>query len=600
MTLRALQDLFQRHRDRATGHWKLSGEGGRTLFLESGDVVFATSGRVQDRITSLLVERGKLTQVQLDYAMANLKPGLSVGRNLIDMGYITQRDLLDVARLQVERVVYGSLEVQDEAPTFEDRELDASTVRLPLDTPQLLLNGILELKDREGLLELIGPLNQVVVLEGRKHLALNLPADLAKLPPHFDGTRTLLELGREVSVETLRLGIFALFLREMGWARLHELPPLDQRALDLAIAPEVLAMSQPLPEPSDPELPNLFAAIRDAERPTTNLEHLSQSLDDLLETAPMPSFPPAVVGATESEFEPFLDEIPEPVLEEGQVSMPTPAFELPEFTDEPGDRESEPSLTLQPDSFPITDACFDSASAQLDPPSAEPRRWLLPVLLGGVAVIALGAFLVLRHRGSTKQPPAVSAPSAGVPVVPPVVNPEPKPATAADPSAQDTTPAVEPSKEAAPALKPEPKPEPTPAKPAPVVKPESAKPSPVARPERKDLSGLEAIRRGELQEAVKIGEGLAKGASKQWCVRLMLATQVETVQKAPGHFEEKAPALFLLPFRFRDGRTSYQVMFGPFADRTSAESHLRSLPPAFRAGGNRPILFKVAEVPRKQ
>jgi exopolyphosphatase/pppGpp-phosphohydrolase len=58
-----------------------------------------------DRLTFLLVERGKLTQAQMDYALANLKPGLSIGKNLIEMGFITQRDLLEVARAQVERLV---------------------------------------------------------------------------------------------------------------------------------------------------------------------------------------------------------------------------------------------------------------------------------------------------------------------------------------------------------------------------------------------------------------------------------------------------------------------------------------------------------------
>ena len=232
MTLAALQDLFRHHRDRATGLWKLGTEPSRTVFFESGDIVFAQSTHTMDRLTYLLVERGKLTQAQLDYALANLKPGLSIGKNLIEMGFITQRDLLDVARAQVERVVQGALGTPDQRPTFDARELDATVVRLPLDTPQLLLNGLLNLQDRERLLELLGPLNQVVVLQGRRLMEMSLPPDLAKLPPLLDGTHTLLELSREALTEPLRLGTFALFLREIGWARLHEMPPLDRQALD--------------------------------------------------------------------------------------------------------------------------------------------------------------------------------------------------------------------------------------------------------------------------------------------------------------------------------------------------------------------------------
>ncbi|HWQ10703.1 MAG TPA: DUF4388 domain-containing protein, partial [Holophaga sp.] len=192
MTLAALQDLFLHHRDRATGLWKVGTEPNRVVFFEYGDIVFAQSTYPSDRLTYLLVERGKLTQAQLDYALANLKPGFSIGKNLIEMGFITQRDLLDVARAQVERVVQSALGTPDLAPSFDARELDATVVRLPMDTPQLLLNGLLALQDRERLLELLGPLNQVVVLQGRRLMEMNLPSDLAKLPLLLDGTHTLL------------------------------------------------------------------------------------------------------------------------------------------------------------------------------------------------------------------------------------------------------------------------------------------------------------------------------------------------------------------------------------------------------------------------
>jgi hypothetical protein len=104
MSLPALKDLFARHRQKATGIWRLGQDPQRTVFLENGDVVFAGSTHPLDRLTHLLVERGKITQAQLDYATANLNPGMSIGKNLIEMGFITQRDLLDVARAQVERM----------------------------------------------------------------------------------------------------------------------------------------------------------------------------------------------------------------------------------------------------------------------------------------------------------------------------------------------------------------------------------------------------------------------------------------------------------------------------------------------------------------
>jgi len=261
MTLETIPDLFRRCRGRETGHWRVGGESNRTVYLDSGDIVFASSNFKADRLTTILVDRKKLTQDQMDYAMANLKQGMSVGKNLIEMGFITQRDLLDAARQQVERIVWSAL-VSPETPVFEAKgELEESIVRLPIDTPSLLLAGVMGITDRNGLLELLGPINQVVLLQGKKVFELELPSDLAKMAPLMDGTHTILELSSEAAVEPMRTGAFALFLREMGWGKLYELPPLDRQAIDKALdVPDPTKPPESIPSPRS----MLFQVIEDA------------------------------------------------------------------------------------------------------------------------------------------------------------------------------------------------------------------------------------------------------------------------------------------------------------------------------------------------
>ncbi|HET8902158.1 MAG TPA: hypothetical protein VFM84_09495 [Holophagaceae bacterium] len=269
--MKALLDLFARHRNRETGVWSLGNDPQRTIYLERGLLAFAQSTHPLDKLTTLLVERGKLTQAQMDYALQNLKPGLSIGRNLIELGFITQRDLLEVAKAQVERVVWGAMGNMEEEPHFQAHELDASVVRLSLDTPLTLLVGCLHLRDRERLLELLGPLEQKLHLESR--LELNLPPDLAKVAPLLDGERRLLDLAQEAGVEPMRLGAFALFLREMGLARLQFGPSAEVEAPPIQI-PLVSTALAPSPSP-------LLASIEAAQHPTVDLNHLSSALDGL-------------------------------------------------------------------------------------------------------------------------------------------------------------------------------------------------------------------------------------------------------------------------------------------------------------------------------
>jgi len=589
MSLLALQDLFRRYREKATGVWTLGKDPGRTIYIDYGDTVFAQSNHLQDRLTYLLVERGKVTQAQMDYALANLKPGLSIGKNLIEMGFITQRDLLDVAKAQVERIIRGALACPDLEPAFAAQELDANVVRLPMNTAQLFLAGTLALQDREGLLEMLGPLNQVVVLQGRNLMDLTLPPDLAKLPPLLDGTHTLLELSRESMAEPLRLGAFALFLREMGWARLHEMPPLDRHALDLALAPEPEPLSLPLPEPFPETVPSLFSTIQEAALPTTNLEHLSQALDQ--EPAPPvpaePLYLPEALG--QAQPAPVSPPPAELAVDHGEGYPPTPSMPIQALPEEP----EEVPLPLVPLEYltpgPLTAPPEPVGEAPDQPPPARGkglRRTLAALfLLAGVA--GAGYLWLNRARLMARfKRPAPVAPVVAIQAP----APEPPP-----PPPQPVAPVAPPAPPAPPAA-PEPAPKP---EPAPVPKPE-----PAAKADTVDTSipaRLKALEQGDLDLAVRQGQKLAKGIPPgHWTLRLEIACQGDTIRRLVEIFKGKGPDIYLLPIAMRDGRVCYQVLYGRFPTQAAAERQLKHLPASFLADRNRPKIFRFSDIPKLQ
>jgi len=582
MTLTALLDLFRHRREGATGVWRLGQEPYRTIFFEAGDIVFAQSTFPADRLTNLLVEKGKLTQAQLDYALANLKQGMSIGKNLIEMGFITQRDLLDMARLQVERVVYGAMENTSDVPDFRERELESSVVRLPMDTPLLLLNGLLNLKDREALLEVLGPLNQVVLLQGRHLGQMALPGDLAKVPPFLDGSHTLLELSRESLSEPLRLGAFALFLREMGWAKLHEMPPVDRQALAEVLSGEPEPLSPPLPPPAPEEpvetVPTLFSTIEDAARPTTNLEHLSHAFDTIEEPVRVSESPESPLEVVEASGEETLEVDPHTgfTAESGQAILPTPMFELPPIPEEepaPGSIEEEPRITLNPETLesveePEEDVVEEAPGEPGEPgPSAKggPLKWLLLGVL--ILVVAGGAVWALRRARKPAPDLQLSKPLTPAAQVPPKGAEAPAPA-AVPPQAPPPTQAVPPA-------------------PAPV--------------DTTLASRLDAIRRGDMSAALAQGAKLLEERpGSSWTLRLELACQPDTVKRAVELFAGEEPDLFVRPMVLRDGRGCYQVFLGQFPSAAAAEKQILRLPAAFRNEGNRPKPYRLDSIPDRQ
>lgn len=608
-TLSALQDLFQRYREGATGQWRLGSDPQRNIFFDQGRIIFAQSTHPLDRLTHLLVEKGRLTQDQMDYAMANLQSGMSVGKNLIQLGFITQRDLLDMAKLQVERVVWGAIGTPNLAPVFMPKVLDNTVVRLSLDTPALLLGGLLNLKDRERLLELLGPLSQVMVLDRQKLDALQLPADLARVPGLINGRRTLLELSRDAAAEPVRLGAFVLFLREMGWGHLQDQPePTTQDLLELplgdqdalltpaelpvpqeetpALIPPIISLSE-VPAPPEPEAeppaptPPLFHSIQAASSTTHNLDHLSSALDRIKATwnseasqrsqVPLdPGFP-----AEEDEDDQILppptasDEVPIPyTIESGQAIMPTPSLAVP-------------LLRLPPEVEDLPNSSFGEPRKEI---AASGNRLGFSLGLG----LLIGAGILISYWWTHRNPAALPPHELVVPSVDSKggSKPEAPSSTPAAPSSEHETEAYPPQgptpevpKPVAPAAPPA-----TPAPPAPKPVPTTAKPG--------DAELSKAYAQGKAHKAT-----LLKGS---WTLRLEIACQQETVENATKLLVAAGVTHYSLPIKMKDGKVCTQIFSGSYKTRKEAEAHVKGLPSAFLSGGNKPRPFQVAEIPQKQ
>jgi len=608
-TLSALQDLFQRRREGATGQWRLGSDPQRNIFFDQGRIVFAQSTHPLDRLTHLLVEKGRLTQDQMDYAMSNLQPGMSVGKNLIQLGFITQRDLLDMAKLQVERVVWGAIGTANVAPNFMAKDLDATVVRLSLDTPALLLGGLLNLKDRERLLDLLGPLSQVMVLDRMKLNGLDLPTDLARVPSLINGRRTLLELSRDAAAEPVRLGAFVLFLREMGWGHLQDQPePSTQDLLELplggedalvtpatlppppdetpALIPPIISLSEIPEPPAEPDehrapTPPLFHSIQAASSTTHNLDHLSSALDRIKESwnsegsqasnVPVDPGFPGEEDEDDQILPPPASGGPVPIpytVESGQAVMPAPNIGVPLLR-----------LPLE-----IEEPSSHSISRPREAPAPSGIKW--GIIFGLIFLVGGGtvASYWWKNRRSADLPPhELVVPSAdskggsksGVSTLMPLPTP------AASPDRAPTPEIAKPAKVVLLDGTSSPTPDPK-------ALLSSAAPAPLAE----DAGLSKSYAQGKAHKAT-----LPKGS---WTIRLVIACQKVTVQNAAKLLDAAGIPYYVLPIKMNDGKFCTQIFNGSFRSREEAEAHVKRLPPAFLAGGNKPLPFLVSEIPEKQ
>ena len=66
----------------------------KVVYFQNGTIAFASSNEKADRLTEVLKRAGKLTPEQVEDAQSRLKPNISLGKTLVELGYISARDLL--------------------------------------------------------------------------------------------------------------------------------------------------------------------------------------------------------------------------------------------------------------------------------------------------------------------------------------------------------------------------------------------------------------------------------------------------------------------------------------------------------------------------
>ncbi|MDR2560973.1 MAG: hypothetical protein LBC63_04295 [Holophagales bacterium] len=589
MALQTLQDLFMHHREKATGHWRVGDGSFRTVYLDTGDIVFASSTFPNDRLTSVMVEQGKLTQGQMDHALTNLKPGMSVGKNLIEMGFITQRDLLDMARLQVEKIVWSAM-LSGEPPSFESKEeLEETIVRLPLDTPTLLFKGIIKMPDRESLLEMLGPLNQVVLLQGKRVYDIDLPDDLRKLASMMDGSHTILELSNESGVEPMKIGAFAVFLREMGWGKLFELPPINRKVIT-----EVLDPAPTMPPPSvRNDRPSLFNVIEDAGKQTTKLEPepVSDPLDGAAGEMVAQEIEPEPLGLPEKPQEPEGSGEPE------ELRIPLEQLDTPEAPAPPIGKvlpydipeEAPPAAEEPPITISREDPFDGDEKENSDPPKAKnktkkkgiaeqimvhkKKSRALPRLLVFLTVMFALAYAAYHYyirplKNRAADPPFTLAPTPE----------EDLPGGRQEPAANAGQPSQVVREEELPAQAPASIPA---SVPAPLLASElEARPSQVAALVQSDITKearFGALANGNIARALDQGAAFQATVPKHnWTIRLIVACQWDNLQYCA---QTLGPSfeLFLRPYRFRDGRQCYQLFVGRFPNSDAAEAEQKKI-----------------------
>ncbi|HZE89820.1 MAG TPA: DUF4388 domain-containing protein [Verrucomicrobiae bacterium] len=266
----------------------------KEILIEHGRVAWAASDDPEESIRVHLINRGMLRPDQ--WRLAEEKSGASqVRQTLLDLGFLTARELQEADRERVTALVLGLFTWREGRYETVPGPLPHGTPSLKIDPRDLVLEGLMSSGDRGRVLDEIGTLDAVLIVrpDDLVRASLSIPVELAGLMGKADGTRTVADICALSPLSDFLISAAFGALKVLGLAR-----PVEGGVTAAPPAP-------PIPAPERPPLrrrtqPRESAAREGLPRLPLSASADSGDPDDLgepgeYETIPMAATPPGGV-----------------------------------------------------------------------------------------------------------------------------------------------------------------------------------------------------------------------------------------------------------------------------------------------------------------
>ena len=568
----------------------------KVVYLQQGNIAFASSNEKTDRLTEVLKRAGKLTPEQIEHAQARLKPNVSLGKTLVELGYINPKDLLWGARMQVEGILHQLLFWKEGNYQIIEGPLPREIVSLNMPVVQIIYDGILKTQDRSWVLEHIGSPQAVYALSPEFH---EKNAQY-KLPPlevvsRVNARRTLEEIAVAAGMEAFEVCKTAAALQILKLLQKVESEPeitlREETPAPTAVIEAMDVPQEPFAQPVSLGQVLQIPTVEELQMKPASTRHVGE------EAAAEPTFilapaveeekpePPTVIIPPQPEPPVFDEESDSPLsaptiiaekpvfYEEDEqdtedvtpVEPPLPAMHLEE-EDEEESAAPKVQFTESPIGRPEISVPLQSIAtsrSKRDRTMHSSFNWKKIALLTAVlAAVAIGVVTYMRSQPT----PATDLPSPSSSTSQLKTPEQEKPSRAPAPVADEPAAATPVPSEPKPA---EPKPiEPKQAEPA----PKTATPSPG--------SPLGLLQAGKLPQAATAWKKSLNPQRSRYTIQLEIACQHRTVDEAFELLSGSASELAIVPLNYR-GQACYRVLYGVYPSQAQADAARGKLPSIF-------------------
>lgn len=116
----------------------------KKAFLVKGDAIFASSTYEDDRLGEMLIKAGKITMEQYDKSVELLKQtGKRQGAILVELGYLSPKDLFWGVKYQVREIIYSLLQLEEAEYEFIEDDIPShEVITLKMSMGNLIYEGV--------------------------------------------------------------------------------------------------------------------------------------------------------------------------------------------------------------------------------------------------------------------------------------------------------------------------------------------------------------------------------------------------------------------------------------------------------------------------
>ena len=115
---------------------------GKSIVIQSGRLVFASSTSRDDRLGELLLRQGRITLHQYIEAGKLMEGNKRLGTILVERGAIAPKELVQGVVEQTREIIFGVFQWTEGRYRLEEGGADSEAITLKISTPELILEGI--------------------------------------------------------------------------------------------------------------------------------------------------------------------------------------------------------------------------------------------------------------------------------------------------------------------------------------------------------------------------------------------------------------------------------------------------------------------------